>query len=368
MSVVLSTTQTLIRYISEWDPREAAHTKGGYLEGAITLPPFTGTLRMIVQTFPAEDVDPAIAALHPVLLHVVRIGKGKRDQELEPVPTHFHWRQVFEVCGRSGEVRILNRVSELDVRQDGSLRNVPPVDVVTCLQDNKVVLGKRRGQLNLILLQPKQRSRAQDAEATVTKVLMDRLEIDDEQEVAGFEKFFKGKNSKNLKRVRLKVDFLSETVDLSVVSRQTIVDSGNKDIGAMDFVDAGPLRSCTKGNRLVVVASEYVLSKDIVPMFQVYSLDQDGLQMVHRPDLELRLRQPSEFEVRNTMILLTTPPQPDLDTVLAAPGAVMKLAVRRRGDGYICSKKFDFSYEPHTEGNCLHCDWEVDQSPLPALG
>ena len=32
------------------------------------------------------------------------------------------------------------------------------------------------------------------------------------------------------------------------------------------------------------------------------------------------------------------------------------------------SKKFDFSYEPHTEGNCLHCDWEVDQSPLPALG
>ena len=107
----------------------------------------------------------------------------------------------------------------------------------------QVVLGKRRGQLNLILLQPKQRSRAQDAEATVTKVLMDRLEIDDEQEVAGFEKFFKGKNSKNLKRVRLKVDFLSETVDLSVVSRQTIVDSGNKDIGAMDFVDAGPLRS-----------------------------------------------------------------------------------------------------------------------------
>ena len=52
----------------------------------------------------------------------------------------------------------------------------------------------------------------------------------------------------------------------------------------------------------MVVASEYVLSKDIVPMFQMYSLDQDGLQMVHRPDLELRLRQPSEFEVRNAVI------------------------------------------------------------------
>ena len=52
------------------------------------------------------------------------------------------------MSGRGGEgdvnpvlqVRILNRVSDLDVRQDGSLRNVPPVDVVTCLQDNKVTV------------------------------------------------------------------------------------------------------------------------------------------------------------------------------------------------------------------------------------
>ena len=35
------------------------------------------------------------------------------------------------------------------------------------------------------------------------------------------------------------------------VFSQTIVDSGNKDIGAMDFVDAGPLASCEKGNRTV---------------------------------------------------------------------------------------------------------------------
>ena len=37
------------------------------------------------------------------------------------------------------------------------------------------------------------------------------------------------------------------------VSSQTIVDSGNKDIGAMDFVDAGPLASCEKGNRTVII-------------------------------------------------------------------------------------------------------------------
>ena len=37
------------------------------------------------------------------------------------------------------------------------------------------------------------------------------------------------------------------------MSSQTIVDSGNKDIGAMDFVDAGPLASCEKGDRMVTI-------------------------------------------------------------------------------------------------------------------
>ena len=148
--------------------------------------------------------------------------------------------QVFEIV--DDEVRIINRVSDLDVMPDGSPRKVPPIDVVTMVEDNKVILGKKRGNLNLILLQPKQRSRANEAEATVTKVLMDRLQMEDEENVAIFEKFFKGKNSKNLKRVRLKVDFISDNKKISAISKQTIIDSGNKDLGAMDFVDAGPLR------------------------------------------------------------------------------------------------------------------------------
>ena len=49
------------------------------------------------------------------------------------------------------QVRILNRVSELDVRQDGSLRNVPPVDVVTCLQDNKVVTDYLVSMINVAM-------------------------------------------------------------------------------------------------------------------------------------------------------------------------------------------------------------------------
>ena len=56
MSIELKTTQTLIRYISEWDPREAAHTKGGYLEGEISVPEHhtSVTKVILVRTIPPQ--------------------------------------------------------------------------------------------------------------------------------------------------------------------------------------------------------------------------------------------------------------------------------------------------------------------------
>ena len=57
-----------------------------------------------------------------------------------------------------------NQVSQLDQE-----RKVPLRDVVTRLEDNKIILGKKRHQLNLVLLQPKQRSRPGDLDATVGK-------------------------------------------------------------------------------------------------------------------------------------------------------------------------------------------------------
>ena len=56
----------------------------------IKVPDFNCKMTMVIQTYPAADADPLISSVHPILLHVVRIGKGKRDQELEPVPTYFH--------------------------------------------------------------------------------------------------------------------------------------------------------------------------------------------------------------------------------------------------------------------------------------
>eukprot|EP00091_Calanus_sinicus_P004487 TRINITY_DN1480_c0_g1_i12.p1 TRINITY_DN1480_c0_g1~~TRINITY_DN1480_c0_g1_i12.p1 ORF type:complete len:114 (-),score=19.77 TRINITY_DN1480_c0_g1_i12:46-387(-) len=85
-SIDLYTTCNLLRYISEWDPREPAHTKGGYMDGEIRIPNVEGKLRMEIQTFPADDVDPLVKNIHPCLLHVVMIGKGKETRKWNRCP------------------------------------------------------------------------------------------------------------------------------------------------------------------------------------------------------------------------------------------------------------------------------------------
>ena len=72
---------------------------------------------MTLETFPAEDVHPAVAGVHPCMLHLVRMGNGKRHSWLEPVPTKIHWRQTFEIHG--DKVSVINTTSELDVEKDG---------------------------------------------------------------------------------------------------------------------------------------------------------------------------------------------------------------------------------------------------------
>ena len=108
---------------------------------------------MRIETYPAEDVPSIVAGVHPSLLHVVRIGKGKRYSHLEPVPTKVHWRQEFEIQGN--KVFVINRTSELDVEKDGARRQVPAKDVVTEMHNNKITLGSSKEHLNLVILRPK---------------------------------------------------------------------------------------------------------------------------------------------------------------------------------------------------------------------
>ena len=174
------------------------------------------------------------------------------------------------------------------------------------------------------------------------------------------EKLFKGKNIKNLKRVKLKVTFITDEGHHAVLSRQNILDSGNKDVGAMDFIDAHPLETCLRGGqRRVWMASEYNLSRDVVPIFQVFTLTSEG-ELVHREDLEQFIKQPDIITLKNTAIGFTTPAQPMLEAGAINEPIVMKLTALRKGDGYVCPKSFQFVYSPHYEGNCVYCDFNCD--------
>jgi len=356
VSINLATSANLLRYISEWDPREPAHTKGGYMDGSITIPNIPGKLKMVIQTHPASDIDPNLANIHPCILHVVRIGKGKREQGLEPVPTYYHWKQEFEI--EDGKVKILNRTSELDVEKDGvTPRQVPLIDDITTIRGNTITLSRKRGDLNLILLQPKQKARAKANEATVTKVLADRLGTNCAQTIEIYEKIFKNANS--LKRICLKVDFFTEDgqhcgSDVSA----PIVDTGNKAIGSMDFYDATPHKSCVRGGRKVIMVSEYTLDKSVSPIFQVF--DQNDQ---HQQEFDQFLMQPhkDEINLKNQTIIFITPKQP----MLAKIGEYLenyriKLLAKRLGDGYTSPKMFNFRYIDHQMNNCPFCDHKVD--------
>ena len=355
----LLTTSNLLRYISEWDPREPAHTKGGYMDGKITVPNVKGKLKMVIQTYPAEDVDPFVSHIHPCILHVVRIGKGKREQELEPVPTYYHWKQQFEI--ENGRVKILNRISkELDVEKDGfTPRPVPVSDYITEVQGNTITLGRKRGELNLILLQPKQQARAKASEATVTKVLADRLQTNCPEKIEEYEKFFKKKNAKNVKRIRIRVDFYTENGENCGTSISVpIIDTGNKEIGSMDFYDANPHKSCVRGGRKVIMVSEYNLDKNVSPIFQVYD-EQDQ----HHPELDELLVQPNtdEYILKNQTIIFLTPNQPRLAEIQEnLSNYKIKLLAKRKGDGYTSNKMFNFRYIEHEFNNCPFCDFKVD--------
>ena len=52
----------------------------------------------------------------------------------------------------------------------------------------------------------------------------------------------------------------------------------------------------------MILLSEYNLSKDIMPVFLVYTVNPETGHEEERPDLEQFLVQPQEVEVRNTQV------------------------------------------------------------------
>ena len=296
---------------------------------------------MTLETFPAEDVHPAVAGIHPCMLHLVRMGNGKRHSWLEPVPTKIHWRQTFEIQG--DKVSVINTTSELDVEKDGvTKRKVPEMDVVTEMHNNTIILGGSKGNLNLVFLKPKQ----SNCDATITKVLSDRLGVTDEKVLDQYKKHFVGKEGGiNMMKIRVKVSFFNSAKALisSSISPQTVVDNGSKKIGCMEMYDCWPRKSSPTGGRKIMMISEYDLADDVVPRFELY--DAEG---IHRTDVQDWIVQPiksaSTMAIKNATIIFLTPAQPHLEKMQNQIGNFsLKLVAHRQGDG-MTSKAFAFEY------------------------
>ena len=359
----------LFRYPSEWDPRQAGQTKGGYLQGHLQLPRVAAPLRLLLSTSPAEPpAAPHLAGAHPALLHVVRKGRGnRRDQDKEPVPNKLHWQQEFLV--RGGRLTIRNKTSVLDSARcaRSGMAPIPATDDMLAVRDDmRIGLGREAGQLKLIILSPKTEKRASGEEVSLTTILATRLEPD---QVPQAVQLYTGRNSANLKRVRLRLEVFREDTGelLGAASSLPISDTASKAHGALDLRDATPLLSCARGGRKVVLVSEFSLAADVEPRFQL--LGADGARAAAAE--EALVRQPGEqaartVEVLRETIVFLTPEQPHAERLLAE-GWRLELVARRRSDGRVSRARFPFHYLPHDYYKpCPFCELGVDGLEEPA--
>lgn len=361
MSIELKSQYHLFRYASEWDPREKGKTKGGYLEGKIHLPRVSEGMKVVISTHPTsmpEGAPTGVEDIHPTLLHVVRKTRNRRMNELEPVPNIHHWRQEFLIV--NNRVTVVNRVSNMD-----ELRSVPDQDELFRLNDERVLsFGKDVGDLNMIILIPKTDARAHGKDVTLKDLLRSRIQ--DEKSITKMEEHYKGKNSVNLKQMKLKVEFykLSEITPFSSTVSETISDTASKQLGALDFHDATPLKSCQTGGRKVMMVAEFGLAGDVEPRFQLW--DHRGQRQKHLEDDPEYITQPMAIhkEPKETVavfresIIFITPNQNNLKKIQQF-GLSITLAGRRKSDGVESRRRFVFTYIPHNE-RCPYCEINPD--------
>merc|ERR1712013_461204 len=116
------------------------------------------------------------------------------------------------------------------------------------IQDDFILpIGKEFGELNMIILIPKTEKRASHDDVCLSKLLKSRIK--DPAALKFLTDTYTGKNSLNLKKVKLRVDVFSleNNTFLGSSISGPVFDTASKAHGAMDLHDATPLRSCAMG-------------------------------------------------------------------------------------------------------------------------
>ena len=157
-------------------------------------------------------------------------------------------------------------------------------------------------------------------------------------------------------KIRVKVSFYDEAGNYfcSAISPQTVVDNGNKKLGCLEIYDCHPRKSNPDGGRKIMMISEYTLSDDVVPRFEVYDAEGHQREDVERKYLVQPIKSSSTMVIKNaTAIIFLTPRQPHWDTIQnLIPGYSLKLVAYREGDG-MKSRALAFDYT-------TSCDHQMD--------
>merc|ERR1711953_1048165 len=209
---------------------------------------------------------------------------------------------------------------------------------------NSIILGGSPKNLNLVFLKPKQNN----CDACITKVLSDRLQETDVKILEQYKKHFtKKEGGINMTKIRVKVSFYDEAGNYfcSAISPQTVVDNGNKKLGCLEIYDCHPRKSNPDGGRKIMMISEYTLSDDVVPRFELYDAEGHQRKDVESKYLVQPIKSSSTMVIKNaTAIIFLTPRQPHWDTIKnLIPDYSLKLVAYREGDG-MKSRALDFDY------------------------
>ena len=169
----LTTTQTLLRYVSECDPLNK-RSKGGYLEGRVDVPfqgqqlvmtidivPSTDLVDTIIKAFPKEkfphlssEAVRALGMTHPNLIHHFRFAayNKSRDYHKEPAIFNHSWKLEY-IIDKYKNIRIRNKKCILDVNRPEVPTDIEKDEAIVGTLDNdqKGFLEGKRAQFVFLL-------------------------------------------------------------------------------------------------------------------------------------------------------------------------------------------------------------------------
>ena len=361
----------MFRLASEVDPRKSK-SKGGFLEGFIKLPPGYTELKLVISSHPTFEYPqhlvaelPQLPGFSPCLLYLVRKPVGRVEYDKMAMPYCQHYQQ--ELIIRDKTVFVKTVASQFDSEEmQARIRNDPWEELFTLKDKSKLPLGNAENCLKLQIVYPKDELRSKaDEDVTVTKMLQSR---DLPTSISSF--FTEGKHKVNLKQIKVHVDIQDklkegEFMTIATGLSQIITDTKSKDNGAFHLYGRYPHMSCSSGGSNVCMVSEFPLTKEVKPQFQLR--DQATGMRLGEDEEESLLNNHIESTIIRDTIIFKTPPQPHIDEILSK-GYQVVLVACRSSDGAV-SNHFDFIYQPHESmiiqkdntTMCLFCNFSQNE-------